>query len=50
MARIQCLVTVLLMALLVVVVIDSLLRWTGALARPRFAIEPAVPAPAGASS
>jgi carbon starvation protein len=48
-ARIQCLVTVLLMALLVVVVIDSLLRWTGALARPRFAIEPEAPVPAGAS-
>ena len=49
-ARIQCLVTVLLMALLIVVVIDSLLRWTSALARPRFAVEPAAPMPAGASA
>ena len=37
--RIQCIVTVLLMALLVVVVVDSLLRWTGALARPLLSIE-----------
>jgi carbon starvation protein len=41
-ARIQCVLTVALMALLIVVVVDSLLRWTGALARPRIA-DPLVP-------
>jgi carbon starvation protein len=48
-ARIQCIVTVALMVLMMIVVIDSVLRWTGALARPRVASEPLAPraAPAG---
>ena len=40
-ARIQCVVTLLLMTLLIVVVLDSLRHWTRALRRPRLAPGPA---------
>jgi carbon starvation protein CstA len=43
-ARIQCVVTLLVMALLVVVMVDCLLRWTMALRRPRAAASPAAAA------
>ena len=44
-ARVQCVVTLVVMAMLVVVVVDSVLRWLRAFARPRRAGDPA-PAPA----
>jgi len=47
-ARMQCVVTLVVMALLVVVVVDSVLRWSGALGRPR-ALAVAQAAPAAAS-
>src|SRR5436309_8507620 len=47
-ARMQCVVTLVVMALLVVVVVDSVLRWSGALGRPR-ALTVAQAAPAAAS-
>ncbi len=49
-AQIQCVVTLALMALLVVVMIDSILRWTGVLGRPRVVAEvrPGGPALEGA--
>ena len=34
-AQIQCIITLIIMALLVVVMVDSVLRWTGVLGRPR---------------
>jgi carbon starvation protein len=46
-ARMQCVVTLVVMALLAVVVIDSLLRWSRLLRRPGAAVAPAgAPAPA----
>ena len=49
-AQIQCVVTLALMALLVVVVVDSLLRWTGRLPKPRLAASPVpIPSPAGSA-
>jgi carbon starvation protein len=48
-SRIQCVITLTVMALLVIVVLDSLLHWTRALRTPRPMMEPAdtVPEPAG---
>jgi hypothetical protein len=48
--RIQCIVTLIVMTLLVVVVLDSLLRWTTAIRGKRPVAKPAqepVPEPAG---
>jgi len=42
-ARLQCLITLLVMALLVVVVTDCALRWSGVLRRPAGAFEPLAP-------
>ena len=39
-ARIQCVITLVVMALLVVVVVDSVLRWSGVLRRPLGALPP----------
>jgi carbon starvation protein len=44
-AKMQCVVTLVIMALLVIVVVDSLMHWTRAIARPR-AAEAIAPAPA----